>query len=161
MFVFDFGGSGNAAEVFRGATWRGEGGRVDSRVAVHCFLRRLASNDRRRAMAPCARGAGFCGGIVAVRPFRGRSTNEGVRGRIRSAPLIPGAVDEVKPLVRRQSRARRGGPRSGIDGGNDGGKGITDTPEGLKLQAEGHDVRYRNAWIKELDLKDPETDFRE
>jgi hypothetical protein len=52
-----------------------------------------------------------------------------------------------------------GGPNSGIDGGNDGGKGITDTPGGLKLQAEGHDVRYRNAWIKELDLKDPNTDF--
>jgi hypothetical protein len=54
-----------------------------------------------------------------------------------------------------------GGPRSGVDGGNDSGKGITDTPEGLKLQAEGHDVRYRNAWIRELDLKEPDTDFRE
>jgi len=54
-----------------------------------------------------------------------------------------------------------GGPRSGVDGGNDGGKGVTDTPEGLKLQAEGHDVRYRNAWIKELDLKDANTDFIE
>jgi hypothetical protein len=52
-----------------------------------------------------------------------------------------------------------GGPNSGLDGGNDGGKGITDTPGGLKLQAEGHDVRYRNAWIKELDLKEPRTDF--
>jgi len=52
-----------------------------------------------------------------------------------------------------------GGPNSGIDGGNDGGKGITDTPGGLKLQAEGHDVRYRNAWIKELDLKEANTDF--
>jgi hypothetical protein len=52
-----------------------------------------------------------------------------------------------------------GGPNSGLDGGNDGGKGITDTPGGLKLQAEGHDVRYRNAWIKELDLKEPNTDF--
>lgn len=41
-----------------------------------------------------------------------------------------------------------GGPNSGIDGGNDGGKGITDTPGGLKLQAEGHDVLYRNVWIK-------------
>lgn len=41
-----------------------------------------------------------------------------------------------------------GGPNSGIDGGNDGGKGITDTPGGLKLQAEGHDVLYRNIWIK-------------
>jgi hypothetical protein len=52
-----------------------------------------------------------------------------------------------------------GGANSGIDGGNDGGKGITDVPGGLKLQCEGHDVRYRNAWIKELDLKDAKTDF--
>ena len=52
-----------------------------------------------------------------------------------------------------------GGKNSGIDGGNDGGKGITDVPGGLKLQAEGHDVRYRNAWIKELDLEDGDTDF--
>ena len=52
-----------------------------------------------------------------------------------------------------------GGANSGIDGGREGGKGITDTPQGLKLQAEGHDVRYRNAWIKELDLKEPGTDF--
>ncbi len=52
-----------------------------------------------------------------------------------------------------------GGPNSGIDGGNDEGRGITDTPEGLKLQAEGHPVLYRNIWIKELDLKDPDTDF--
>ena len=54
-----------------------------------------------------------------------------------------------------------GGPNSGIDGGNDGGKGITDTPGGLKLQCEGHDVRYRNAWIKELKLDGPDTDFRD
>ena len=52
-----------------------------------------------------------------------------------------------------------GGPNSGIDGGNDGGKGITDTPGGLKLQAEGHNVMYRNIWIKELDLKEPNTDI--
>lgn len=52
-----------------------------------------------------------------------------------------------------------GGPNSGIDGGNDGGKGITDVPGGLKLQAEGHDVLYRNVWIKELDLKEANTDF--
>lgn len=52
-----------------------------------------------------------------------------------------------------------GGPKSGIDGGNDGGKGITDTPGGLKLQCEGHDVRYRNTWIKEVDLGDAKTDF--
>jgi hypothetical protein len=50
-----------------------------------------------------------------------------------------------------------GGPNSGIDGGNDGGKGITDTPGGLKLQAEGHDVLYRNIWIQELNLDNKST----
>jgi hypothetical protein len=39
------------------------------------------------------------------------------------------------------------------------GKGITDSPQGLKLQCEGHDIRYRNTWIKELDLKEANTDF--
>ena len=53
-----------------------------------------------------------------------------------------------------------GGPNSGMDGGNDGGKGITDKPGGLKLQAEGHDVRYRNIWIKELNLETANTDFK-
>ncbi len=52
-----------------------------------------------------------------------------------------------------------GGPNSGIDGGNDEGRGITDTPGGIKLQAEGHRVLYRNIWIKELDLGDNPTDF--
>ena len=52
-----------------------------------------------------------------------------------------------------------GGPNSGVDGGNDGGKGITDTPQGLKLQCEGHDVRYRNAWVKELALTKADTAF--
>lgn len=52
-----------------------------------------------------------------------------------------------------------GGAFSGIDGGNDDGKGITDTPEGIKLQAEGYSVLYRNIWIQELDLKEADTDF--
>ncbi|MGC6467498.1 MAG: 3-keto-disaccharide hydrolase [Akkermansiaceae bacterium] len=52
-----------------------------------------------------------------------------------------------------------GGPNSGLDGGNNKGFGITNTPGGLKLQCEGHDVRYRNIWIKELDLDDKDTDF--
>jgi len=52
-----------------------------------------------------------------------------------------------------------GGPRSGIDGGNDGGKGITDTPGGIKLQAEGHDVRYRNIWIQPLVIEKADTNF--
>jgi 3-keto-disaccharide hydrolase len=54
-----------------------------------------------------------------------------------------------------------GGPNSGIDGGNDGGKGITDIPGGLKLQCEGHDVRFRNAWIKEVTINAPNTDFKD
>ncbi len=54
-----------------------------------------------------------------------------------------------------------GGPNSGLDGGNDGGKGITDAPGGLKLQCEGHDVRFRNAWIQELDLEKPDTAFHD
>ena len=52
-----------------------------------------------------------------------------------------------------------GGPNSGLDGGNDKGKGITDTPGGLKLQAEGHNVLYRNIWIEELNLDGSDTDF--
>lgn len=52
-----------------------------------------------------------------------------------------------------------GGENSGLDGGNDGGKGITDQPGGIKLQCEGHDVRYRNIWIKELDLGATGTNF--
>lgn len=52
-----------------------------------------------------------------------------------------------------------GGPNSGLDGGNDNGMGITDTPGGIKLQAEGHDVRYRNIWIQERDLEEADTDF--
>jgi len=54
-----------------------------------------------------------------------------------------------------------GGKNSGIDGGNRGGKGITDTPGGLKLQCEGHEVLYRNIWIKETDLAKADTDFKE
>ena len=54
-----------------------------------------------------------------------------------------------------------GGPNSGLDGGNDGGKGLTDVPGGLKLQCEGHDVHYRNIWIKELELEKADTDFKE
>jgi hypothetical protein len=52
-----------------------------------------------------------------------------------------------------------GGPNSGMDGGNDGGKGITNRPGGIKLQAEGHDVLYRNIWIKEMDIKKTDTSF--
>jgi hypothetical protein len=52
-----------------------------------------------------------------------------------------------------------GGPNSGVDGGNEGGKGITDTPQGLKLQNEGHEILFRNAWIKDMDFEKADTDF--
>jgi hypothetical protein len=52
-----------------------------------------------------------------------------------------------------------GGPNSGQDGGNNGGKGITDRPGGIKLQAEGHNVYYRNIWIVPMDSKKADTDF--
>ncbi|MCF6358592.1 MAG: DUF1080 domain-containing protein [Draconibacterium sp.] len=52
-----------------------------------------------------------------------------------------------------------GGENSGLDGGNNGGKGITDAPGGIKLQAEGHKVLYRNIWIQELNLAEADTDF--
>ncbi len=47
----------------------------------------------------------------------------------------------------------------GINSGLDGGGELTDTPGGLKLQAEGHDVLYRNIWIKTLELTKAETNF--
>ncbi|MBN1125822.1 MAG: DUF1080 domain-containing protein, partial [Sedimentisphaerales bacterium] len=52
-----------------------------------------------------------------------------------------------------------GGANSGIDGGNQDGSGITDVPGGLKLQCEGHEVLFRNAWIQTLDIQEPNTDF--
>lgn len=52
-----------------------------------------------------------------------------------------------------------GGPNSGLDGGNDEGKGITDRPGGIKLQAEGHNVLFRNIWIAEKSLKNKNTNF--
>ena len=53
-----------------------------------------------------------------------------------------------------------GGKNSGIDGGNDGGRGITDAAGGLKLQCEGHQVLFRKIWIKELDLTKADADIK-
>ncbi len=52
-----------------------------------------------------------------------------------------------------------GGPFSGLDGGNNNGYGITPKPGGLKLQSEGHEVLYRNIWVKELNLDKDDTSF--
>ena len=80
-------------------------------------------------------------------------------GKLTEQPLVSMYFNGQKVHQNVRINQVWGGTNSGIDGGNDGGKGITDTPQGLKLQAEGHDVRYRNAWIKELDLKAADTDF--
>ncbi len=76
-------------------------------------------------------------------------------------PMVSVFFNGKKVHDRATIRQVWGGPNSGIDGGNDDGRGITDSPQGLKLQSEGHDVRFRNIWIKELTLKDANTDFKE
>jgi hypothetical protein len=80
-------------------------------------------------------------------------------GKLVEKPLVTVYFNGKKAHTNQSISQVWGGPNSGLDGGNDGGKGITDTPGGLKLQAEGHDVFYRNVWIQELDLKKADTDF--
>ena len=80
-------------------------------------------------------------------------------GKLSEKPLVTVYFNGKKIHTNQPIKQVHGGPKSGIDGGNDGGKGITDVPGGLKLQCEGHDVRYRNAWIKPLELADANTDF--
>lgn len=82
-------------------------------------------------------------------------------GKLVEKPLVTLFFNGKKVHVNQTINQVHGGPNSGVDGGNDGGKGITDTPQGLKLQAEGHDVRFRNIWIKELELEKADTDFGE
>jgi Domain of Unknown Function (DUF1080) len=82
-------------------------------------------------------------------------------GKLVEKPLVSMFFNGRKVHTNVAINQVHGGPNSGIDGGNNGGKGITDTPGGLKLQCEGHDVRYRNAWIQELDLRTADTDFKE
>ena len=80
-------------------------------------------------------------------------------GKLTEKPLVTVYFNGKKIHTNQRISQVFGGPKSGIDGGNDGGKGITDVPGGLKLQCEGHDVRYRNTWIKPLELKEANTDF--
>ena len=82
-----------------------------------------------------------------------------VDGKLSEKALVTVYFNGKKVHVNQRIQQVWGGPNSGIDGGNDGGKGITDIPGGLKLQAEGHNVLYRNIWIKALDLKEANTDF--
>ncbi len=89
--------------------------------------------------------------------------------QFRAARFVDGVLTE-KPLVTVYFNGDKihqnvtinkvwGGPNSGLDGGNDDGRGITDRPEGIKLQAEGHEVLYKNIWIKPLSLDKRDTDF--
>ncbi len=80
-------------------------------------------------------------------------------GKMVEKPLVTMYFNGEKVHVDQVINKVWGGKNSGVDGGNDDGFGITDSPQGLKLQCEGHDVRYRNAWIKELDLKTASSDF--
>lgn len=88
--------------------------------------------------------------------FRAARFKEGVR--VEKA-LVTMYFNGVKIHANQEINQVWGGANSGLDGGNDNGKGITDRPGGLKLQCEGHDVRFRNAWIKELSLEKPQTNF--
>ena len=73
--------------------------------------------------------------------------------------LISMYFNGVKAHTNQRIQKVWGGANSGIDGGNQNGEGITDVPGGLKLQCEGHEVLYRNAWIKGLDIDKADTDF--
>ncbi|MEZ4905064.1 MAG: DUF1080 domain-containing protein [Spirosomataceae bacterium] len=80
-------------------------------------------------------------------------------GKLTEKPLVTVYFNGKKVHKNQRISQVWGGPNSGIDGGNDGGKGITDVPGGLKLQAEGHDVLYRNIWLQKMDIKEANTDF--
>jgi len=80
-------------------------------------------------------------------------------GVLTEKPLVTVYFNGQKVHTNVQINQVWGGANSGLDGGNDGGKGITDRQGGIKLQAEGHPVLYRNIWIKELDLTEANTDF--
>lgn len=81
------------------------------------------------------------------------------KGKLIEKPMVTVYFNGKKAHTNQLISQVWGGPNSGQDGGNAGGKGITDKPGGLKLQAEGHNVLYRNIWIQELNLTKPDTDF--
>jgi Domain of Unknown Function (DUF1080) len=82
-----------------------------------------------------------------------------VNGKLTEKAIITMYFNGVKVHKNVKINQVWGGENSGVDGGNDGGKGITDTAEGLKLQAEGHNVMYKNIWIKPIQLANADTDF--
>lgn len=82
-------------------------------------------------------------------------------GKLAEKALVTIDFNGVKAHTNQRIEKVWGGVNSGLNGGNQGGAGITDVPGGLKLQCEGHDVLYRNGWIQELDLEKPDTDLIE
>tara|TARA_B110000305_G_C19427815_1_gene634588 strand:- start:92 stop:892 length:801 start_codon:yes stop_codon:yes gene_type:complete len=80
-------------------------------------------------------------------------------GKLTEKPLVTVYFNGVKVHSNVKISKVWGGENSGLDGGNDEGRGITDTPGGIKLQGEGHPVIYRNIWIQELDLVEADTEF--
>jgi hypothetical protein len=80
-------------------------------------------------------------------------------GKIVEQPLVTVYFNGIKVHKNHSITKVWGGANSGVDGGNDNGKGITDTPQGLKLQAEGHNVLYRNIWIQPMNIEKADTDF--
>lgn len=82
-----------------------------------------------------------------------------VNDKLIEQPLATVYFNGIKAHVNHPIAQVWGGPNSGLDGGNDKGKGLTDRPGGIKLQAEGHDVLYRNIWIKPLEILHANTDF--
>lgn len=88
--------------------------------------------------------------------FRAARFENGIRTE---KAMVTVYLNGIKVHVNQEINKVWGGPNSGLDGGNDDGNGITDTPGGIKLQAEGHNVLYKNIWIKELALSRADTDF--
>lgn len=80
-------------------------------------------------------------------------------GKLSEKALVTIYFNRVKAHTNQRIEKVWGGPNSGLDGGNQGGAGITDAPGGLKLQCEGHDILFRNAWLQPLDLTKPDTDL--
>ena len=88
-----------------------------------------------------------------------RAARFDAEGNITEKPVVSMYFNGKKAHANVQINQVWGGVNSGLDGGNDEGKRITETPGGLKLQAEGHEVLYRNVWIKEMDFEAADTDF--
>ena len=78
--------------------------------------------------------------------------------RVQNA-LVTVYLNGIKVHENQEIKRVWGGGKSGIDGDNDGGRGITDRPGGVKLQCETRNVLFRNAWIVPLELKEANTDF--